>query len=590
MPLMNNHQDPERLSAEEREAEDSRLGSRRRRRAHRSISVAITAAVIAVVLLLNLAVSYLGYAHLWQSDMTIVGALKYENIMGGGTDDRRLYTLSDTFANLIRDDGISALDALNEDRDGDPLTVEIIFCSERDVLYASDYGRLVLYTALGLQEEFPDHIKVSFVDVTQNPSAVQKYKSTSTTTIYSSNVIFACGTEYRVYALQRFFVQDESTSTIIAYNGEKEFASAILAVTRAESPIACFTTNHGERVEDCAAFRKLVESSGYIVQDIDLSREELPENCRLIITYDPQTDFIGFGNNGDSGVSEIDRLDKFLDEANSFLLFIDNETPELPTLEEYMEEWGVEVCRVENETTEELDNYHIRDQVYHLDPEGYTVIGSYGTIGLGASITKDMRGGAYPAKVVFPNATAIRRSSSYYTQYVSADEASDGVAYSYDAYYRNGVSRTLSNVFVSYPTATAEAFGVQHQIATEQEPFRLMTLTGEDRLLQEGNYFSSQDRSYVCVVGSTEAASDTVLESASYGNADMLSSTLRSLGREVTRVNTIPFKYYIKSDFDTDDSGLTTGTAKTVTILLTLLPAVVCAGVGVTVAVRRKYR
>lgn len=590
---MNDRPDPGRMPADTQdmaEARASRRAGRRRRFAHRSAAAAITAGVVAVVLLINLAVTYFGYVHLWQTDMTVMRYLNTENSLGGGTDDRTLYTLSTPFVELIRTSGVTALEALGKS-EGQHETVKIIFCSERDVLYDSEYGRQVLYTALQLQEEFPDYFDISFVNVTRNPSAVQQYKSTSSTNIYPSNVIFSCGTEYRVYALERFFIQNDS-SEVWGYNGEKEFASAILAVTSAESPIACFTTNHGERLEDCNAFRQLVERSGYIVQDIDLSREELPENCRLIITYDPQTDFQAFGNTGETGVSEIDRLDKFLDQSYSFLLFIDDETPELPALEEYLEEWGVVVCRAEDQQSEagETDNYHIRDEVNHLDEAGYTVIGSYATSGLGASLTKDMRSVAYPAKVVFPHATSVRRSDSYYTQYVSADESSDGEAYAYDAYYRNGVSRTLSDMFVSYPTAVAEVFGSQYEIATEQKLFRLMTLTSEDRTVQEGNYLTSHDRSYVCVVGSTEVASDTLLESASYGNADMLSATLRGLGRELIPVDTITFKTYKVLDMDTEDSGLTTAKARTITILLAAIPPVVCTVAGVAVAVRRKYR
>ena len=98
-------------------------------------------------------------------------------------------------------------------------------------------------------------------------------------------------------------------------------------------------------MEEISELRLLVERSGYIVKDLDLEKEDIPEDCRLLICYDPQKDFYAFGNMGEAGVSEIDKLDKYLDGCFSFLLFVDNETPKLTNLEEYMEEWGVTIAR-----------------------------------------------------------------------------------------------------------------------------------------------------------------------------------------------------------------------------------------------------
>jgi hypothetical protein len=322
--------------------------------------------------------------------------------------------------------------------------------------------------------------------------------------------------------------------------------------------------------------------------DIDLEKDELPENCRMIITYDPQTDFYGYGNLGETGTSEIEKLDAYLDEAYSFMLFVDDETPVLPVLEEYLEEWGVVISRAEN-ADGEMDNYLIRDSVQKLDKDGYTVLATYATEGLGASITTDMRSVSYPAKVVFPHATAIRRADAYYTVYVSEDEASDGVAYQYDQYYRNGVTRIFSNIFTSGTNAVAEVFGEQYEIATEKNPFRLMTVTSEERTIQETNYITTEDRSFLCVVGSTEFASDDILTSSAYGNADVLVSCLRAMGREVVPVS-LEFKAFKVYDVDSSTSGLTTtGTAAT-TACLILIPAVICFGAGIFVTVKRRYR
>ena len=63
----------------------------------------------------------------------------------------------------------------------------------------------------------------------------------------------------------------------------KKITSLLLALTRAESPIAGFITNHGEKLENCQSFRTLVERAGFDVVDIDLSRDTIPEDCRLLL-------------------------------------------------------------------------------------------------------------------------------------------------------------------------------------------------------------------------------------------------------------------------------------------------------------------
>ena len=549
----------------------------------------ITALVLVVTILLNLLVSILGQEGIWQIDETVN---RYTN---PDLKHLTLYTPTKPFMKLIGDSAIPMVDEVNaarQEKGEEPLSINIIFCADRDMVWGNDQMRYILYTALQLEKEYKDHIKVDFININKNPSAVQKYKATSATRIYSSNVIFEFGTEYRVYSMTNFFVNNETSDRPWAYNGEKHFANAILAVTRAESPVACFLNNHGENTEGIRAFRELVEKSGYVVQDLDLEKETIPENCRLLICYDPQTDFYAFGNLGETGISEIDKLDKYLDGCFSFLLFVDNETPELPNLEEYLEEWGVTIAR--GSVNGETDNYTIRDTVEKLDKDGYNPIATYATAGLGASVTADMREVAYPAKVVFPNATAISMAQAYKYTYVAADETAGTEGYRYGTYYRNGITRYLSDVFFAGNNAVAEVLDEQYEITVTGNNFKLMTISTEERIVQETNYFSQQDRSFVTVIGSTEFASDEVLTSDAYGNADVLMSSLRAMGREVApaELDIIAFKNY-EMDLEAAAAGglvVTTGGLIATVIAFAAIPAFIFFGLGIYVTVRRKYR
>ena len=556
-----------------------------RRGTRRVVGVAVTVAVIAAVLALNVLFSFVADRFMWQVDSTVT---KYTS-----RPEVSMYTPTEEFMEVVRDYAIPMVREMNAQREAkgeEPITINVKFCSERDKVYAVDKLRLVQYTALALQKEFPDAVKVEYLNIEKNPSQVQKYKATSSSNIYAHQIIFEFGTEYRVCSYDYFYLKNDAGEQW-AYNGEQKIASLLMALTRAESPIAAFITNHGEAMENCESLRNLVHRAGFDVVTIDLSRDEIPADCRLLISYDPQADFLGLGNpafvEGDQ--SEIDKLDKFLDKAYSFMLFVDADTPELPVLEEYMEEWGITVGRAEN-AEGELDNLLIRDQQSKLDKDGYIPMAEYVTAGGGASITEDMRKVAYPAKVVFPNAVAITMSDSYKKTHVVPDDT-NGVteAYTYGSYYRNGVSRYFHDVFKTSASAAVEAFGKQYQVATDLNRFNFMTLSIESRTVMETNYLSTQEPSYVAVFGSTAFASDTVLDSAAYGNADVLTATLRHMGREVMPAD-LEFKAFKIFEVDTDVQPVNMGTEVLNTALMTLLPIALCTIIGVVIGVKRKYR
>ncbi len=551
-----------------------------RKGTRRAAHTALTVAIIALVLVVNVLFSFAADHFMWQVDETVT---RYTTRKGVS-----MYSPTEEFLDVVGDLAIPMVDKVNAERaeaGEDPLSINIIFCSERDYVYEVEELRLIQYSALALQKAFPGKVNVSYVNIDQNPSAVQKYKATSATNIYPYQVIFEFGTEYRVCSYNYFLRKDSTGNQYWAYIGEQEIASLLLALTRAASPIAGFITNHGENVEACNALRQLVKQAGYTVTDIDLSREEIPDDCRLLVCYDPVTDFLGLGNDAfTEGKSEIDKLDAFLDNNYSFMLFVDKDTPRLPVLEE----WGVTVSRAEN-ANKEIDNYTIRDLNQKLDKDGYTLIADYAQAGVGASITADMRQTSYPSKVVFPNATAIAQADAYRTTHKKADTDTGTPAYSFGQYYRNGVTRYFYDVFTAGKTATAEAFGSTYEVSTEKNLFRLMTLSTEMETITGSNYNSTNKFSNMVVFASTEFASDTLLESASYGNADVLVSTLRAIGREVMPAD-LELKAFKSYEVDTEAYTPNQSDIVTATVCLTLLPIVVCAIAGVYVNVKRKYR
>lgn len=543
----------------------------------KTVFYAVTVLVIAGVLLCNIGFHALATRGLWFIDFAIPRYFSME-----GT----LYKVSDSCIDLLDQNLPDAVDAVNAQREAageEPLKVEIIFCTDPDVLDDNNYTRYIHYTALGLQKEFPDYVDVQYVNIVKNPSAIQKFKATSATNIYSSNVIVSFGTEYRVHTVDSLFTSNDASSTDYwAYNGEKKLTSSILAVTRAESPIACLTVNHGEKIEGYNEFKRLIEAAGFEVQTLDLENQEIPENCRLIITMAPQTDF--YGDPADDH-DEIDKLDAFLDKAYSFLYVCDPESPVLPNLEEYLEFWGITQARSRANSAGYSDNYVLQDAEFNVDGEGYALIGTYATLGKGASFTADLRKSGYPPTVIFDNASAIKPAENYKATYQLEDETTGTEAYMYYSYRSNGITRTMHDIFTAPATANGMVNGEVYE-AAGQYPFSLMTLTVENRTTQETNYSVAHEPSYVCCIASTEFLSDTVLASDAYGNADAVLGTLRYMGREVIPV-TLEFKAFMV--WDIAETVTTSHNPMPVMIALAAIPALVCFGVGIFFNVRRKY-
>lgn len=564
------------------------------------IWLGLTALVIALVILLNVGASILVSRKLVYGDLTSEG----------------LYTLTEPTISLL-DQIFTQVKERRAETGEDPARVKIIFCNDPDILEANAASRYVYYTARALAKQFPEQITVSTVNVWTNPSAVDDYRTNSYSSIYQSHVIIASGTEFRIHAIRSFFTFDSSTADEPwAYNGEKQFVSAILAVTRAESPICAITVNHGEPFatdagrNEYSMFLNTLRGAGYEIQYLDLEHEEIPENCRLILTFDPQTDFTSGGYLTD-GNSELAKLDAFLEATYSYMVFADADTPYLPNLEEFLEDWGVAFARYRdpNDSTEALGNYQVVAESASIDAEGLSILASYATEGMAISITSGMRESGAAPKVVFGNVMPINYSGSFELVYQMADADAGNGAYTYGHYYRNNHSRAIYDIFyapdVNDCYARVQKDGVPltdtegAQITDSAGGYRLMTITRETRTVGEGKgYTTVNEASYLCAFGSTDFADNRLLDGNSYGNIDVLLQTMRLIGREISPVG-LTFKPFHESKI-----GETVTASSTVevteyynakiytewTVVLTLLPGLTFLVLGTVVLVRRKFR
>lgn len=565
------------------------LAEKKYKRKSKRIRRIITASVLLLVMAINIAFTILADANLWFTDISDTRYIK---------DEFTLYTVTPELENLIKNQVVPEIDKVNSQRKEsgeESIKVKIIFCADPDMVLGDAYLRYANYTARQLEKIFPEHIEVDYINVNKNPSAVQKYKINSASTIYASSVIVEFGSEFAQIGYRAFFTANSDDDAPWAYNGEKRFAATIMSLTRAEAPILCITTNHGEDIylengtvnPEYTEFLEVVRGAGYIPMPLDLEHDEIPENCRMILTFNPKEDFRAFGNLSESGVSEIEKLDKFIDKSYNFMYVCDRSTPYLENLEEYLEEWGIKVAREEN-LVDELVNIAISDTVMNLDGGiGENMLAEYETNGKGASIMQDLLSLSYPPKAVFGNSTYIDVADNYNKSYVLEDTTSGVAGYEYYGYFKNGVSRNRYDIFKTYNSAIAYLDGEVYEMANNERRFSLMTITHESRQIQEDNYNSVDDASYVLAVASTEFFKNSSLESDAYGNTDILLSALRQTSREVVPVN-INFKAYYVYEFG--DTVLATKDVRPYVYAFAIIPTFIVLVVGVVVNVKRKHK
>ena len=548
-------------------------------------SLAITALIIAAVIILNAIMTLLTQRFMWYGDMTpdlhftiseecfdLIGAVDEKDDINTPVEMIDKFRAENKAYNTE-----NGLTAESEGYRDEKVMINILFPVEPDALESDDTTLYVKENAEELRAKFPEYITTEYVNAINNPKRFEKYLSSNVETISLDSVIIECGSEFRIRTLRSFYVFNNNEP--YAYNGEKAFASSILAVTRAEMPLACYTINHGESFPISAEvdengnalvpFLEVLQNAGYRTQAIDLSKEEIPEACRLLITFNPKQDFIS-GNNGLQKEGELKKLDAYLEARNAFMVFLDSSTGELENLEEFLAEWGLAVRRdgddpivVKDSQNSNLNNYE-------------AVIGNYDTNDLMEGWAEDLS-----AKVIFEDAMAIEYARDYN---ITTQPLANDPSKSFELGGNVAYNRAVFTMFKSYETASGYAAGREVAKATASDPFKLMAVSVETHYEQE-KYSVIEDSAYVVLCGSTDFASDKYLYSNSYGNEDLLLSIFQMCGREPVPVG-LDFKEFANYEIE----EISTGDATKFTVALTVAPLVIALCAGVFVLVRRKNR
>ncbi len=479
--------------------------------------VLFTVAFIAIVVIFNVIFTSLASHYMWYIDMT----------------EEQVYTLSDASREIMSD--------VTEE-------VNIYFASEPDVLMTgtnSSYTRYIYTTALQLEEAF-ENVNVECVDVLKNPEFFREFYTTAATDIDTTSVVVQSGAEVRVFKAVAFFAIDDTSdlSTVWAYSGEKKLISGILQVTQTDRPQVAFSTEHGESIPDAISLANLFGENGFEVTTVNLAEEELDDDCRILIIFDPIYDFIG-AEAEDQSKNEIEKLDSFLDNFGCLLVFSSPEhAGNLTNLNEFLAEWGIAYTA---EST-------VRDMGHSMSVDGYSVIAEYQAGTLGGSIYSDLNALATPPK------TIIRKASPIEILWEVGGDVNAG--------------RIVSPVLKSYSTSEQISGGA----AVGSGSYNLATITRETVIVDNEYYYS-----HVMAFGSPSFVSASYLSSNSYANEDIVSASMKAVGRErvLALIDIKPF--------DDSDITVTTAEANRLTAMITLIIPAVIAIAGAVVLIRRKY-
>lgn len=493
-----------------------------------SSAMALTVLVTVAVVILNVIVAALAGRYEW---------------MYADMNRSPVYDISEECGKYIDEYVISEMS------DGEKITV--VFCDDKNNI-ESDPNQVYIHDSIyDVAEMFDGRIEIEYMDIWENPSRAASYGVSATT-----DVVCIYGDRYETMSLTDFYIFSATDSTApVAYNGEKIIASCFMRVTQKETPMCYLTANHGETMGDYEFMRNIVEA-GYTISYIDISNADIPEDCDLLVTFDPKQDLIV--SDGVSELSERDKLDAYMARGGKYMVFLSADTfvsGGREHFESFLADWGIKYMHETGADGVE-ECYLIKDSANSLSVDGYQVLSEYSDSAKGGEA---VRGLSYPN--VFKNTTCISVAEGF-----SADGKGGFV---------NAMSnRVMSPLLVS--SSSAEAWAGGRAVArADEEPFVLMSMTEEK--------CENGETAYLIASASTEFAGEDAMQSAVLGNSRTLTQLIRYMGKD-----NAPASLTFKTFSGTEIQSLTTSTANTLTAVLVIAPAIALTLLGVIVLVRRR--
>ncbi len=273
----------------------------------------ITVVVIALVVLLNVIIYALSDRYNMSFDLTPGGDFEI-------SDETKDYIAS-----------------LNEDVEICTTVDELAFETSESIYYRQAYEVLKKY------EYNSDRIDVNFVDMTVDPTYVEKYKQYYDGSISDYSIIVFNNNSHRIRVLS---VNDlfnteidyyTMSQQIVSSKAEQTLTSALMYVTDPDPKKAVYLdvvtqSMNGENIMDMLA------SNGFETVTIDPNAEDIPEDADMLVINAPLNDF---------SEELIDKIYNFMENGGNYgknmiytASYSQNDTP---NIDAFLEEWGIRV-------------------------------------------------------------------------------------------------------------------------------------------------------------------------------------------------------------------------------------------------------
>lgn len=607
---------------------------------HGLISVAITAGVLAAVLVFNIVFSLLASKFLWVIDTT----------------PSDLVTISDYSKELLR--GV----------DEDENDITIYFLADPDELEnyelwghqkgenGNTWGMSYIYNLAKLYEREFDYVKVALLDASDDADYIREHFAMSIgTSLGPLNIIMenrvGDRTTYRTMSRDDFFTL---STDLMYFRGDDKFTSTILSLS-GESPVAYFVEGHGEDIGplgDNADFGKasaLVElftEAGFVIEKIDLSKRDFPASeddalygrAGIVVLFGTDSDFKVEGE-----ANEITRLRRYLNRKNhNLMVFMDPETEKTPHLDEYLEDfWGItfedNILTVDTKDpissgalTDDGRNYYARYETNTLSP-GYALTSSLLSLEtlprsfFGKSRTIRMNPQWSTSKesvIMMEGITSYKLGAAYLAPALSYTTDSEGRIRVFDEelygefltkyektileekhdeytakYYQAAYDRHMESYKANYEKDGLSEAEIAEKCASyakdyvdskimdenlklaASSPSPVMTLTHGSWMYQPGESVAC----YALACGSTDYASEEAIGNASFSNRDTLSSAIYLFGK-----NVLPYDIEVIRIESPSSLAIKDGMITLWTVILAVILPLCAAGVGVYVTVKRR--
>lgn len=227
--------------------------------------------------------------------------------------------------------------------------IEIIALYD-EVKGRADSSRSMIMKVLDLYERY-DNVSVRYVDLSVNPTFVRDLVGEDLVSDYTEgDYIVRCDKRVRRIASNSMFTISQVNLFYSAATGlmaEPMINAAIRYVQQEKVPVIYFSNGFGEK--DLSLYTNLqqnIEAYGYLVGELNLSQEEIPEDAAMLVFLGPSRDL--------SAVAK-ERLNVYFNQGAGYALFyMDSQTTgvELNNFNDVFATFGV---AINNDLVEEKD-------------------------------------------------------------------------------------------------------------------------------------------------------------------------------------------------------------------------------------------